>query len=93
MDAQLKAVFTRIAGEQYGFVTDKDTEDLRALLPTPRLQVLVRCGCDRFLCGLDTLEARMAEVKRKGDYVRDVCVPNRPRPSDWISLGYEPPKI
>jgi hypothetical protein len=93
MQAELKEVFTRIAGEQFGFVTDKDIEVIRGQLPTPSMKVLVRCGMDRFVCGLDTLEARMAEVKRKGDYVRDVCIPNNPHPSDWIAVGYNPPRI
>ena len=93
MKAELKEVFTRIAGEQFGFVTEKDVDTIRGLLPFPTLGVLVRCGRDRFVCPLNTLEARMAEVKRKGDYVRDVSIPHNPRPSDWIALGYEPPKI
>jgi hypothetical protein len=85
----LTDTFRQIAS-QIGFITAKDVKGLRAALPMPRMQVLVRCGQDRFMCGLDSLEAHMAEVERKGDYVRDVCVPASPHPTDWIAVGYNP---
>jgi hypothetical protein len=86
----LQEVFNKIR-EQYGFVTDIDVAELRKLLPNPSLRVLVRCGCDRFVCPLNELEHRMAEVEKKGDYVRDVSVPANPKPVDWNQLGYRHP--
>jgi len=86
----LQDIFNKIR-EQYGFVTDTDVVELRKLLPNPSLQVLVRCGGDRFICPLNELEHRMAEVEKKGDYVRDVCVPASPKPVDWTNLGYVEP--
>lgn len=86
----LQEIFNRIR-DRFGFITIADVEEIRKLMPSPRLQVLVRCGCDRFLCGLDELDFRLAEVDRKGDYVRDVSIPANPKPVDWISLGYRQP--
>ena len=83
-------VFARIR-KNWGFLDDRDVNELRSLMPSPNMQVLVRCGGDRFLCGLRELEFKMAEVEERGDHVRDVCVPNNPAPTDWINLGYITP--
>ena len=78
----------RIAGEQMGFITSDDVVEIRKDVPNPGMQVLVRCGTNRFLCPLSELEHRMASVERDGDYVRDVSIPANPKPRDWIALGY-----
>jgi hypothetical protein len=90
---KLAEAFQRIAREQYGFITDQDAEVIRAHVPSPTMKVLVRCGRSRFLCPLNKLEERMAQVERDGDYVRDVSIPHSPLPTDWITLGYQPPKV
>jgi hypothetical protein len=77
--------------ERYGFITSEDRDTILAAQPDFRGQVLVRCGCNRFLCTLQDLPARMQEVEAQGDYVRDVCVPASPQPVLWHRIGYRSP--
>jgi len=77
--------------EQYGFLTMEDRDNMLQVMPRFDGQVLVRCGAGRFLCGLRELPAKIAEVDKKGDYVRDVSIPATPSPVDWVSIGYVRP--
>lgn len=82
----VQAILARITTQQYSFITKQDLKELRQLIPNPALPVLVRCGCERFVCTLNTLEFRMKQTEVKGDYVRDVSIPH-PMPAEWKSLG------
>lgn len=77
---------------QSGFIMREDVEAIRKDIPNPTMKVLVRCGRDRFMCPLNELEFRMANVELTGDYVRDVCIPANPKPIDWHNIGYKKPR-
>jgi len=66
----MNAALNRIINEQCGFITEKDAEELGDAFS--QLQVLVRTGCNRYLCALSDLEQVFEIVEDKGDYVRDV---------------------
>jgi len=89
----LKELFVKIAEEQCGFLTEEDVLSIRSVIPNASMNVLVRCGRDRLVCSLGDLESTFAHVESRDDYVRDVSIPHRPHPKDWIVLGYIPPKI
>ena len=64
------AIFNKIVNKQCGFITEEDAETLAPSFPV--LQVLVRTGANRYVCGLEHLKEVFEIVEGKGDYVRDV---------------------
>lgn len=77
--------------KQHGYLLPEDVAEIRKDICNPSMQILVRHGRGRFLCPLNELEWRLANVEREGDYVRDVCIPANPKPLDWFALGYKSP--
>ena len=66
----MNTVFNRIINERGGFITE---EDKAGLMPAfSQLEVLVRTGCNRYLCALEDVEQVFSMVEKKNDYVRDV---------------------
>jgi hypothetical protein len=66
----MNAVLNRVINEQCGFITEADKAEL--MPDFSQLQVLIRTGCNRYLCALADVEKVFALVEEKGDYVRDV---------------------
>lgn len=66
----MNATMEKVMHAQYGFITSEDKELLS--VDHPKLQVLVRTGMNRYVCGLANLDEVFEQIESKGDYVRDV---------------------
>jgi hypothetical protein len=72
MIAEMNETLGKILNEQYGYITSEDVENLGREYDA--MQVLVRTGCNRYVCALVDLNKVFETVDSKGDYVRDVCL-------------------
>jgi hypothetical protein len=73
-----RALFKRrIDREQYGFLTDGDTQMLAEDESCRLEQLLVRCGSCRFVCSAQDVAHIVSALELTGDYVRDVSFPAR----------------
>ena len=68
----MNAALNRVVNDQCGFITSNDILEIGKEYPT--MQVLVRTGTNRYVCGLEDLTTVFDNVSKKGDYVRDVCL-------------------
>jgi len=75
-----RALFKRrIDREQFGFLTDGDTQVLAKDESCRLEQLLVRCGSCRFVCSAQDVAHIVSALELAGDYVRDVSFPARGR--------------
>lgn len=68
------ALLQKIA-DRYGCITSDLVGELTQHEEGRKLQVLVRCGRERFVCPVECLETVIGAVEVEGDYVRDVSIP------------------
>lgn len=66
----MNTVVNRVINEQCGFITEADVDGIKENYPT--LEILIRTGMNRYLCGIGQIKETFELVESKGDYVRDV---------------------
>lgn len=72
-----RKILADAAVDTYGFITsDEDLATIARGLPAT--QLLVRCGCGRFIAPAQDVAHFVEIIEREGsDYVRDVSIPCR----------------
>lgn len=69
------ALLARVSCERLGFFEQTDINLLASDEKGRLVQVLVRTGECRFICGAQDVEHLTRAIERVGDYVRDISIP------------------
>ena len=74
MKTLIQTLLDILSKQQFGFVDIK--KDLCILeADMPDLPLLIRCGAERYVVKASAVKAKMEQVEKEGDYVRDVSLP------------------